>query len=198
MRFDSVIHFSMMWAIRGGDRYMDMKRNIAALLLAGSAAAVLSGCASRERVVVDPYPSPHTLTLLSESAARAAKAQEDLARIQAARTPPAPKPLNENMDGVPAELRRPVTIQWSGPGEEAARRFAALIGYSFATVGQRPATPPMVSISYVDWPAAKVYEDLGLQSAPFAQVVLDARTRRVEYRFLPDGSAVARRVPISK
>jgi len=128
---------------------------------------------------------------LAESAERASKAQEDLARIQEARTRPAPRPFDETLAGVPAELRRAVTIEWSGPAPEAARRVAGTVGYSFQVVGNPPATPPMVNVSLREVAAAKAFEDIGLQAQPFGQVVVDPNTRRVEFRYLNPRGAVA-------
>lgn len=129
---------------------------------------------------------------LSESAERAATAQAELARIQEARTRPAPRPFDETLAGVPVELRKTATIEWSGPATEAARRVAAIVGYSFTIVGNPPATPPMVNVHLREVAAAKAFEDIGLQAQPFGQVVVDPNTRRVEFRYLnPPASAGA-------
>lgn len=121
---------------------------------------------------------------LAESAERASKAQEELARIQEARTRPAPKPFDETLANVPQELRKAVTIEWSGPAPEAARRVAQTVGYGFTIVGNPPATPPIVNVSLREVAAAKAFEDIGLQSQPFGQVVVDPNARRVEFRYL--------------
>ncbi len=128
---------------------------------------------------------------LSESAERAAAAQADLARIQEARTRPAPRPFDETLAGVPVELRKAATVEWSGPAPEAARRVAAIVGYSFSVVGNPPATPPMVNIHMREVPAAKAFEDIGLQAQPYGQVVVDPNTRRVEFRYLSPAAGAA-------
>lgn len=158
-------------------------------------ATLVSGCThTPEPVPLGPDPFE---VALAESAARAAVAQGELARIQAARTAPAPRPFDENMTGVPAEMRRPIDIAWSGPGVDAARRIAGIVGYRFRVVGNPPSTPLFVDLDESGTPAVKVLEDLGYQVAPFAQVVVDARTRRVEYRFV-DGLHASRRTRMSK
>ncbi len=128
---------------------------------------------------------------LSHSAERAAVAQEELARIQTARTVPVPAPVDENMDGVPAELRRPVTLEWSGPAEEAARRVAEVVGWDFHVVGNAPAAGAMVNVSLRARPAVKALEDIGLQAQPFGQVVADPNTRRVEFRYVASAPRAA-------
>lgn len=112
----------------------------------------------------------------------AAKAQENLARVQIARTQPAPLPLDES--NLPPELLTPATISWTGPASEAAKRVAELIGYSFATVGNPPAIPPSINISIVDVPAAKALENIGLQAFPYGEVSVDPNVKRVEFRYL--------------
>lgn len=121
---------------------------------------------------------------LSESAERAAVAQEELARIQAARTRPVPAPVDENLSGVPEDLRRPVTLEWSGPAEEAARRVTAVVGWEFRVVGNAPSAPTMIDVSLRARPAVKALEDVGLQAQPFGQVVVLPGARRVEYRYV--------------
>lgn len=149
---------------------------------------VLAGCGTTR---VDPRlmaeanrPMADASILLSESAQRAATAQEQLVRIQTARTLPAPAPVNETLAGVPDELRRPTTIEWTGPGDEAARRVSTIVGYEFRVVGNPPATLPMVNVSMQGVPAVKALEDIGNQVQPFAQIVVDANLRRIEYRYL--------------
>lgn len=137
---------------------------------------------------------------LANSADRASKAQEDLVRIQTARTLPAPAPVDETLAGVPDELRRPTTLQWTGPGAEAAAKIAVIIGYGFRVVGNPPATLPTINVSADGIPAVKVLEDIGNQVQPFAQLVVDAKLKRMEYRYLAtSGSAFApSRPPMTK
>lgn len=156
---------------------------------------LLAGC-STNRTGLDPAlmeeanrPIAEASQRLSDSATRAAAAQEELVRIQTARTLPAPAPVNENLAGVPEALRRPTTIEWSGPADEPARRIAEIVGYSFRVVGNPPATLPMVSVSLHEVPAVKALEDLGNQVQPFAQIVVDARLKRIEYRYLAAGGS---------
>jgi len=165
------------------------------LITTALAGLLLAGCSSTsvdKRALAEANrPMADASILLSESAQRAATAQEQLVRIQTARTLPAPAPVNESLAGVPDELRRPTTLEWTGPGEEAARRVATIVGYEFRVVGNPPATPPMVNVSVQGVPAVKALEDIGNQVQPFAQVVVDANLKRMEYRFL----AVAGQAP---
>jgi defect-in-organelle-trafficking protein DotD len=152
----------------------------AAILAAGA----LSGCANAPREI--PVTSPATRAVvtdaLGEAAANAAKAQETLARVQVSRTKPTPSSLD--VAGLPEELRRPATLDWSGPAHESAEKVAKLIGYRFAIVGNPPSIPPIIHVTLVDVPAAKALEQIGLQSFPFGEVVVDPNGKRVEFRYL--------------
>ena len=166
---------------------------------------VLAACSpttklSQAEMELARRPITEANALLAQSALRAAGAQESLVRIQTARTAPAPAAINENMAGVPEALRRPTTVQWSGPGDKPVQEIAEIVGYGFRVVGNPPATLPMVSISVNGVPAVKALEDIGNQVQPFAQVYVDVPNKRIEYRYFPvaGGSAPAARPGMSK
>lgn len=143
----------------------------------------LGACATQKATVVEQSTLHREVDeSLARAAERAAEAQETLARIQIARTKPTPSPIDEAE--LPKELRRPATVDWSGPAHEAARRVAALIGYSFSVVGNPPSIPPMIHATMTDAPAAKVLEQIGLQAYPFGEVAVDPNAKRVEFRYL--------------
>jgi len=154
-------------------------------LLAAGAGLILASCAStapKSSVDTGYRGIAEVDSKIASSVQIAAKAQENLARVQIARTKPAPLPLDES--NLPPELLTPATINWSGPAHEAAKRIAALIGYSFAITGNTPAIPPSINISLVDVPAAKALENIGLQAFPFGEVSVDPNIKRVEFRYL--------------
>lgn len=154
------------------------------VLFAAVSCLVLAACGTNGKKTAEPaYTGGAEIdSRLAEAAQKAAKAQENLARVQIARTKPAPLPLDES--ALPEELKRPATIDWSGPAHEAARKIAALIGYSFTVTGNPPSIPPMVHVSVADVSAAKALENIGLQSFPFGEVTVDPNIKRVEYRYL--------------
>ena len=154
------------------------------VLFAAVSCAALAACGTNGKKIADPlYAGGAEIdSRLAEAAQKAAKAQENLARVQIARTKPAPLPLDES--SLPEELRRPATVDWSGPAHEAARKIAALIGYSFAVTGNPPSIPPMVHVSVADVSAAKALENIGLQAYPFGEVTIDPNVKRIEFRYL--------------
>lgn len=154
----------------------------AGTLLAVGILAASCGTTPQEPVLESFSGGPSVDARLSKAAQEAAKAQTDLSRIQIARTQPAPLPLDES--NLPEELKRPATIEWSGPAHEAARRVAVLTGYAFLVTGNPPSIPPVIHVSMQEVPAAKALENIGLQAFPFGQVSVDPNLKRIEFRYL--------------
>jgi defect-in-organelle-trafficking protein DotD len=145
----------------------------------------LAGCSSTktpDNDVSAVYGNQAIDKQLAASIDRVAKAQETLARVQVARTTPTPSALDEA--SLPEELKRPATIDWSGPAHEAARKVANLVGYQFKVTGNPPSIPPMIHVSTQDVSAAKALEDIGLQAFPFGEVSVDPNAKRIEFRYL--------------
>lgn len=162
-----------------------MLKKASMTLFAAAAVAALAGCASKP--AADPAASARETARnvdqrLSEAASRAMEAQERLARIQSARTAPSPSQLDET--ALPEELKRPATVDWSGPADDVAEKIARLVGYDFKVTGNRPSIPVVVHISITDVPVAKALEDIGLQAYPFGEVAVDPNAKRIEFRYL--------------
>ena len=87
------------------------------------------------------------------------------------------------MSKLPPELLRPTTVEWMGPALDLTNELARNIGYEFAVIGQMPPVDVMASVSAVDEPAVKVFENIGYQVSEFATVYLDPNVKRVEFRF---------------
>ncbi len=166
--------------------------NYRTLAVAAAVAVALGGCAkSAKDSRLDELDSNSRRAVedsLAQSAARAARAQETLAQVERSRTEPAPPSLD--VAGLPPELRRPATMNWSGPGQEAARQMAGMVGYEFRIVGNPPPNLPMVSIAQTDAPVGKIVEDIGLQVQGMAQIVVDPNLKRVEFRYVAAYPAV--------
>ena len=136
---------------------------------------------------------------LANSADRAAGAAEVLAQIEAARTAPEEAPVDaEEMSQMPSELMRPTTVEWMGPALDLLHELSNNIGYDFAVIGTLPPVDIMASISAVDWPAVKVFENIGYQISEFGTVYVDPNTKRVEVRFKSNEVAASADVPSVK
>ena len=148
-----------------------------AVLLAGA----LSGCVSWTSgppPAVSPLPEnpdPAEMRLV-EAVERAERALASLARAL-----PAPDPESGLPDAntLPAALRRPVTVDWSGPVETLAADLARRAGYGFAQAGRAPARPLIVAVEARDEPLIAVLRDLGLRAGGAATLTVDAANRTV-------------------
>ncbi len=174
-------------------------RRIAALLraaalpglLAGLLAGPLSGCVSWTPAPAsavspasgNPHPAetlvPETLVpemRLVEAVERAERALASLARAV-----PAPDPESRlpNVRSMPAALRMPVTLDWTGPIETLAEELARRAGYRFAEGGRPPARPLIVAVEAEGEPLIAVLRDAGLRAGSAATLTVDAARRTV-------------------
>ena len=145
-------------------------------LLAGPLAGPLAGCVSWTS---GPPPVAAPAAANSDPAEmRLVEAVERAERALAAlaRTLPAPDPLSAlpPVDGVPEELRRAVTLDWTGPVEVLAADLARRAGYRFGEAGRPPARPPIVAVAAKDEPLIAVLRDLGLRVGGAATLTVDA------------------------
>jgi len=121
--------------------------------------------------------------LLAESADRASQALETLAAVERARTPSASMaPINN----VPSELRRAVTVNWTGPIEPIAKTLADRAGYGFLVLGNAPGIPVVVSVDAENTQVIDALRDLGLQLGMRGDVKVDARSKMVEIYYAPN------------
>ena len=113
---------------------------------------------------------------LVEAAERAERALASLARAV-----PAPDPESRlpNVRSVPAALRTPVTLDWTGPVEALAEELARRAGYRFAEAGRPPARPLIVAVEAEGEPLIAVLRDAGLRAGSAATLTVDAAGRTV-------------------
>ena len=157
-------------------------------ILAALAVVSLTGC-----VVLAPEPpaagvptgpDPAELRLV-EAAERAERALHSLARSL-----PAPDAVSRmpRLDRLPEAVRRPVTLDWTGPVEALAADLARRAGYRFAQAGRAPARPLIVAVEADGEPLIAVLRDLGVRTGGAAMLTVDAARETV----LLDWAAPAR------
>ena len=135
-----------------------------AAALPGLLAGLLAGCVSwapePPTVDVAARPDPAEMRLI-EAAERAERALASLARAL-----PAPDPASAmaGLDTVPAALRAPVTLDWTGPLETLAAALASRAGYRFLVAGRAPARPLIVAVEADGRPLIAVLRDAGLRA----------------------------------
>ena len=150
------------------------------VLLAG----LLVGCmswapepaATVASVRTDPVETLMPEIRLVEAVERAERALASLAR-----TVPATDPESRLPDArsVPAALRMPVTLDWTGPMEALAEELARRAGYRFAEAGRPPARPLIVSVEADAEPLIAVLRDAGVRAGAAATLTVDAAGRTV-------------------
>jgi defect-in-organelle-trafficking protein DotD len=144
-----------------------------------AAISLLGGCAPTIPLPA-PAPGPTPVdTILPEAARSAASSLEILAGVEQARRPPA----SIKNDLVPFELKKEVSLRWSGPVAPALIAVAGDVGYVFSTIGREPPSPIIVTVKAENEPAFKVLQDIGLQAGSRASVAVDIQNRRVELRY---------------
>lgn len=160
-------------------------RLLGAAALAGLLAVQLSGCVSwgtlgpetepRRAAAAPATPDPAEARLV-EAAERAERALASLARALPVSDPQSGLP---DPDSVPAALRRPVTVDWSGPIEALTAELARRAGYRFAEAGRSPARPLIVTVEAHREPLIAVLRDAGLRAGGAATLIVDAANRTV-------------------
>ena len=152
-----------------------------AAVLSGLLAGPLAGCVSwahtpPEAPSLAPWePDPAEMRLV-EAVERAERALASLAR---AAPVPAPESWLPDAGSLPAALRAPVTLDWTGPLETLAEELARRAGYRFAVAGRSPARPLIVAVEAEREPLIAVLRDAGLRAGAAARLTVDAANRTV-------------------
>ncbi|MCF8495165.1 MAG: DotD/TraH family lipoprotein [Alphaproteobacteria bacterium] len=147
----------------------------------------LSGCESVKdfsdgapQVVAAP---DSVSAMLAEAADRASTALEALAAVEQARGPGV---AAEPVANAPAELRRAVTITWTGPVEPVTKMLAERASYTFLTVGTPPPVPLVVTLDMENRPVIDALRDLGLQMGVRADIRVQSDRKAVEIHYPPN------------
>lgn len=146
-------------------------------MLAICVSLALGACSYRlpqQQVVAE---SDHVTLRLAEAADRAAQALETLSAIENQRTPARVDPL---VDDVPQDLRRSLTVKWAGPIGPIAEAIAARIGYRYASSGNTPEIPVIVTVDARQTPAVKLLRDIGYQMGKRGELVVDPMSKTIE------------------
>jgi defect-in-organelle-trafficking protein DotD len=126
-------------------------------------------------------PDPVSLRL-AQAVDRASAALQTLAAVEQARNP------GESIQAAPyapQELRRTVTVDWTGPVEPITRSLADRAGYQMQVNGDAPPTPVVVSVRASEKSVVEVLRDVGLQAGQRADISVDPERRLVELNYAP-------------
>jgi len=127
-----------------------------------------------QQIVASPDP---VALRLANAVDKASTALKTLATIEQARNP------NLQIDSVsdaPQELRRVISIDWTGPVEPITRTVAEKAGYSLRVNGNKPSVPIIISVSSREKQVIEMLRDIGLQAGRRADIVVDVENKVVE------------------
>jgi len=153
---------------------------LASLLLVSACSAKRGGFSNGAPQLV---ANPDKVSLmLADAADRAAASLEKLAAVEYAQSSGvAAAPIGN----APVELRRAMTLDWTGPVEPLVKALADRTSYNFIVVGAQPPVPVVVSVHAENQPAINILRDIGLQLGARADVRVDGNRRVVEIHYAP-------------
>ena len=154
----------------------------AAVLIGVLAIGSLTGCAQYkldQQLVAEPDP---VALRLSAAVDKVSAALQTLASVEQARNPGANLQMPPS---APVELRRIVSVDWTGPIEPIVQTLADRAGYQLQVNGGKPPVPVVVSLTAREKSVIEVLRDLGLQAGQRADVVVDPDRRIVELNYAP-------------
>ncbi len=131
------------------------------------------------QMVVEPDP---VSLRIADAVDKVSASLETLAKVEQARTPNASV---SSIPNAPIELKRTVSVEWTGPIEPIAKRLAARAGYSFNVNGKKPPVPVIVNIVSFQEQIVEVLRNIGLQAGKRADIIIDTENRVVEVSYAP-------------
>jgi len=154
------------------------------ILSAACLSLLIAGCAPvHGRVDQQLVAEPDPLALrLASAVDKASSALETLASVEQARNPGA---SIQAVPYAPQELRRTMTVNWTGPIEPIIQRLADRAGYEMQVNGDVPPAPVVVTLTARQKMVIDVLRDLGLQAGQRADIVVDPERRVVELNYAP-------------
>lgn len=150
------------------------------------AVIALSACSTQPFSAGKPQlvAAPDTVSAqLAEAADRASTALQSLAAVESARGPAiAPAPIGD----APVELRRAITVNWTGPVDQLTQVLASRASYQYRQIGAAPPVPVVVNVNVQNRPVIEVLRDIGLQLGMRGEIRVDSTTRVVELNYAPN------------
>ena len=143
---------------------------------------LLAGCS-----LIPPKPQIATQpdkvsAMMAQAADRASVSLQTLAAVEQSRSPGiAVAPI----DDAPPELRRAVTVSWTGPVEPVARMLADRAGYVYQTLGDPPPVAAVVTVNVENKPVIEILRSIGLELGERADIRVDAPRKIVEIHYAP-------------
>lgn len=155
----------------------------ASLFFAFAFSAATAACTlphmTDQQLAVDPDP---VALRLAAAVDRASTALQTLASVEQARNPGV---SIEEARNAPQELRRTVSVDWTGPIEPLTRSLADRAGYQMVVNGDKPPAPVVISVKANEKSVVEILRDVGLQAGQRADIAVDPDRRIVELNYAP-------------
>lgn len=161
------------------------RRTAVALMAAVVVVGLPAACTQSDS---GPVPSTSIETRLDDAMRRASIASARVAGIEIAAAgdfgnlPADPAPAD-----VPDELRRRISVDWTGPAGPLVGAIAEQVGYGFAETGPAPAAPVILTLHRRDEEAWRVLRDAGIGLRTAAKITVNAPSRLMELRWPQPG-----------
>ena len=149
---------------------------VAAVLVALSLAGCIQWLDSPKAPPASQTAADRAELRLAEAAERAERALARLAWTLPALDKAGAMPA---LGTVPAALRQPVTLDWTGPVETLAAALARRAGYLFLEAGRPPARPVIVAVEADAQPLIAVLRDAALRAGAAATLTVDAAAETI-------------------
>ncbi len=157
-----------------------MNKKISIFLMTG-VVGMLAACTPRVNQQLVASPDPVALRLAA-AADKASAALQTLAAIEQARNPGEAVQMPPD---APVELRRIISISWTGPIKPIVQQLADRAGYRLEVNGDRPPAPIVVSVNAREESVIEVLRDVGLQAGQRADIAVDPTHHLVELNYAP-------------
>jgi defect-in-organelle-trafficking protein DotD len=153
------------------------------LVCAALLSLALSSCGPMTKLDQQLVAEPDPVALrLASAVDKASAALQTLASVEQARNPGVSV---QAAPYAPQELRRTVSVEWTGPIEPLARKLSDRAGYQFQVNGDTPPVPLVVSVRASEKSVVEVLRDVGLQAGQRADISVDPERRLVELNYAP-------------
>lgn len=150
--------------------------------------AVLAGCAAKQPTKPAMTETDPAVVAINDAAMRVARAAEQAALAQsvANKRNGVTEEYQIDLSKVPAEMREPILLEggFHGELETFLKSLAAAVGWSEPVVlGNRPATPLMVTFTEQRRPPVLWVADAGYQAGAMADVGINSSLKQIVVRY---------------
>lgn len=175
-------HSKIPVGVRSGGEKVFMNKKVI-LVCALSLSVIATSCTDIPKIDQQLVAEPDPISLrLASAVDKASAALQTLASVEQARNPGVQV---QAAPYAPQELRRTVSLDWTGPIAPLIRRLADRAGYQVQINGDEPPTPVVVSIHAQEKSVVEILRDIGLQAGQRADVSVDPEHRLVELNYAP-------------